>query len=124
MIFLLTGICVFLYLCSASNNTLMIVVFTLDSTHTLHDTDFIVLQFWADERTKAQIGEWFEYGESWADKRLRVIYKVLNVHSDKGAIEKAWLMGIFTFENRAKDAAWRKRDFSHLHNPAHAMRAH
>jgi hypothetical protein len=111
----------FLYLCFTQKAYPMIKQFTLDSTRTLHDILFIALHHWADEMTKGQIGDLFGYGYHWGDQRVRDIYSTLKVHSATGAISKAWQLGIFTAENRAKDAAWRKQDFSHLHNPARTL---
>ena len=71
-----------------------------DCTGTLSDEQFLILVYWAEELSKEQIGNKFGFHEDWADTRLCAIYKLLDVHTRHGAVDEAWLKGIFTLENR------------------------
>jgi DNA-binding CsgD family transcriptional regulator len=71
-----------------------------DLTHTLTNRQFAVLVFWAKEYSKEQIADFFHLSEGWANKEIRIIYKLLGVCTRHGAVDKAWLLGIFTKENR------------------------
>lgn len=72
-----------------------------DPTNTLTNRQFAVLVFWANEYTKQQIADFFHLSEGWANKEIRIIYKLLGVRTRHGAVDKAWRLGIFTKENRA-----------------------
>ncbi|MHB8260027.1 MAG: helix-turn-helix transcriptional regulator [Bacteroidia bacterium] len=74
----------------------------LDCTNTLTNRQYKVLAFYAEELTKQQIGDKFYLTEAWANKELRIIYKKLGVHTQQGAVDKAWKLGIFTIEGRNK----------------------
>ncbi|MHB8260562.1 MAG: LuxR C-terminal-related transcriptional regulator [Bacteroidia bacterium] len=71
-----------------------------DKTNTLTNRRYDVLVLWAKEFTKKQIAAKFYLSLAWADKELRIIYKKLGVHTRHGAVDKAWLLGIFTLEIR------------------------
>lgn len=74
----------------------------LDPTNTLSNRQFDVLLFYAQELSKEHIGEEFFRSESWANKELHIIYKILGATTGPGVVHKAWLLGIFTLENTKK----------------------
>lgn len=73
---------------------------TIDATCTLNDKQFAILVQLATEDTREQIAEKFELSVGGVDKNIGIIYAKLNVHTRQGATDKAWMLGIFTKENR------------------------
>ena len=73
-----------------------------DPTNTLTNRRFDVLLFYAEELSKELIGDGFYLTEAWANKELRIIYKILGARTGPGAVHKAWKLGIFTIENTKK----------------------
>ncbi|MBI4931643.1 MAG: hypothetical protein HY841_12815 [Bacteroidetes bacterium] len=74
--------------------------YNYDPTKTLNDELFLILVYYATHLSKEQIGNKFGFKEKWADERICIIYKLLKVHTRQECVDQAWLLGIFTLENR------------------------
>jgi len=71
-----------------------------DPANILTTRQFNVFVLWIKEFSIAQIGDKLHLSYWCVDKELRIIYKLLGARTAKYAVDKAWLLGIFTIENR------------------------
>ena len=71
-----------------------------DPANILTARQFKVFVLWIKELSIAQIADKLHLSYWCVDKELRIIYKLLGARTAKYAVDKAWLLGIFTIENR------------------------
>jgi DNA-binding CsgD family transcriptional regulator len=71
-----------------------------DPANILTTRQFNVFVLWIKELSIEQIADKLNLSYWCVDKELRIIYKLLGARTAKYAVDKAWLLGIFTIENR------------------------
>lgn len=92
-------------------NTTYPIHFTLDKKKILDDVEFIVLAYLAEQKPKFWIGRQFGYSEGWVNDIMCTIHRKLTTICLQGAIDKAWINGIFTEDNRKLNPVWKQKSF-------------